>query len=246
MNVPRKTEAVVLSRTDVGEEDRIITFLTRDHGLLRAAAGGARSHKGGRAAVFDLFVHSAIQFHVSAREGKLSRVRSAEAIRLFLDIRKDYARLCAASYIAEEAVHCVQEADPVPVIFDLILFCLSQLEGGSEIFRILFLFEMRLLAELGMAPELKYCMACAAPIDGEAILSPSDGGAVHPDCSKPRGLITLRAGDIAALGFAAERRIESLGNLKPDRESSVRLFRGLHPFAVHHLGFEPRSYKMLK
>ncbi|UCF29943.1 MAG: DNA repair protein RecO [bacterium] len=245
MSAPQQTEAIVLSHIDVGEEDRIVTFLTRDHGLLRAAAGGAKRLRGGRPAVFDLFVHGIIHFHVSGKEGKLTRIRSAEVIHPFLNIRADYGRLCAASYLAEVTAHCVQEADPVPSIFDLILFCMGQLESGAEVYRILFLYVMRLLKELGMAPELSHCMVCRGPIEGEALLSPMDGGAVHPACARSAGVQVLQAGDMAFLAFAAKRRIESLSNLKPDPESAERLFQALHTFAVHHLGFEPRSFKML-
>jgi DNA repair protein RecO (recombination protein O) len=245
MGIPEKTETIVLSRIDVGEEDRIITFLTRDEGLLKAAAGGAKKLKGGRAAAFDLFVHSSIQFHVSSKEGKLTRVRSVEVIHPFLDIRTDYPRLCAASYLAEHVAHCVQEADPAPAVFDLLLFCLHQLEDGADIYRVLCIFDIRLLRELGMSPELEHCMVCAEAIDQEAVISPADGGAVHPGCSKPSNLPVLRAGEVRVLNFFARKRIGSLGNLKTDPESSLRLFKALHPFTVHHLGFEPRSFKML-
>ena len=127
-----KTEAIVLSRTDVGEEDRILTFLTRGYGLLKAAASGAKTLKGGRTAPLDLFVRSRIQFHVSSKPGKLCRIRSVDVVDPYLEIRGDYNRLCAASYMAEEVAHCVQEADPSEGIFDLLFYDGCFVIGGND------------------------------------------------------------------------------------------------------------------
>ena len=62
------TEAVVLAVTDVGEEDRILTFLTPDMGLLSAAATSARNLKKGRAAPLDLFVRTRLTVNVPRKE----------------------------------------------------------------------------------------------------------------------------------------------------------------------------------
>lgn len=43
MNAPQQvTDAIILTRTDYGEADRIITLLTPGHGKLRLIAKGVR------------------------------------------------------------------------------------------------------------------------------------------------------------------------------------------------------------
>ncbi len=239
------TEAIVLFRTDVGEEDRILTFLTRDYGLLKAAASGAKNLKGGRTAPLDLFVRSRIQFHVSSKAGKLCRIRSVDVVEPYIDIRQDYGRLCCASYMAEETAHCVQEADPAEGIFDLLASCLDQLSLNAGIYFTLFTFETRLLVELGMAPDMSGCMICGEVIAGKASVSPREGGLAHPDCLPGTDLRVLDSGDLATLRFAAQCRLEALSRLKINDASAVRLFRAVHSFSVHHLGFEPKTVKTL-
>jgi len=239
------TEAIVLSRTDVGEEDRILTFLTRGYGLLKAAASGAKNLKGGRTAPLDLFVRSRIQFHVSSKSGKLCRIRSVDVIEPYIDIRQDYGRLCSASYMAEQTAHCVQEADPAEGIFDLLAFCLDQLSQHKSVYGILFVFEIRLLGELGMTPELSNCMMCGREVSGKAFVSPGEGGLLHPDCSPGTGLRELAPGDLATMRFAAQCGLQALSRLKIDDASAARLFYAIHSFSVHHLGFEPKTAKTL-
>ncbi|MDO8591465.1 MAG: DNA repair protein RecO, partial [bacterium] len=49
------TQGIVLSRTDFGEADRILTFLTNDHGKVRAIAKGVRKSKSKLAGGIELF-----------------------------------------------------------------------------------------------------------------------------------------------------------------------------------------------
>lgn len=56
------TEGIILSRTDYGEADRIITLLTPDHGKLTLMAKGVRRIKSKLAGGIELFSVSAITF----------------------------------------------------------------------------------------------------------------------------------------------------------------------------------------
>lgn len=56
------TQGIILSRTDFGEADRIITLLTPDHGKLRLMARGVRKVKSKLAGGIELFSVSHITF----------------------------------------------------------------------------------------------------------------------------------------------------------------------------------------
>lgn len=57
-----QTRGIVLSRTDFGEADRIVTMLTPDHGKLRLMVRGARRLKSKMAGGIELFSISDISF----------------------------------------------------------------------------------------------------------------------------------------------------------------------------------------
>ena len=239
-----QTDAIVLSRTDVGEEDRILTFLTRDFGLLRAAAGGARSLKKGQTGRLDLFVLSNVRFYVSDKPGKLCRIRAVDVVESYLGIRDDFKRLCVASAMAELVAHCIQEADPVPAVFELLSTCLGLLGAGAGSMRVLLIFEMRFLKELGLAPELSRCLVCGRDITGRSSISPPKGGLLHPECSSGAGNEELTSGDLATLRFIAGKPMNSIGRLSIADGSAGRILPGLNRFSVHHLGFETKALRI--
>lgn len=240
-----QTDAIVLSRTDVGEEDSIHTFLTRDFGLLRAAAGGARNLGKGQTGRLDLFVLSNVRFFVSDKPGKLCRIRAVDVVESHLGIREDFMRLCVASAMAELVAHCIQEADPVPAVFELLTICLGLLGAGAGPVRVLLIFEMRFLKELGLAPELSRCLVCGREITGKSFISPPKGGLLHPECSSGAGNEELTYGDLATLRFIAEKPMDSIGRLSIADGSAGRIFGELNRFSVHHLGFETKSLRVL-
>jgi DNA repair protein RecO (recombination protein O) len=240
-----ETDALVLSFTDVGEADRIVSFLSREHGLLRAGVSGARGLGKGRAAAFDLFALVRVVLHVSSKPGRLARIRGASVLDPHLELRNDYPRLCAASYIAETVARSAQEGDPAPAVTDLVLLCLERLSRGKPPAGILLLFEARFLKEMGWVPQLNHCLSCGKEIGPQIVFSAALGGVVHPSCPGGRGEPRLTPADLGALRFLTGKTLRGAANLSLDEEQAADLFRLLHPFTRHHSGFEPRAAKSL-
>jgi DNA repair protein RecO (recombination protein O) len=240
------TEALILAATDVGEEDRILTFLTPDMGLLKAAATSARNLKKGRAAPLDLFVQVRLTVNIPGREGKLKRVGSAEMIDPFLGIRADYDRLCAASYMGQMTGYCIQEDDPSPGTWDLLLYSLRRLDSGAEPFSVILSFEVIHLREMGILPDLDHCLKCHETVEGDAHLDTRGGGIVHRQCSTMEYAGTLSGGDMAVLRYFARRDLAAVSKLAVKEGDAKRVFHILHPFSVHHLGYEAKALGMLR
>lgn len=240
------TEAVVLASTAVGEEDGIITFLTPGRGLLRAAASSARNLKKGRAAPLDLFVRTNLTVRTPVKEGKLKRVISTTMIDPFLGIRSDYRSLCAASYVGQTVAHCIQEDDPAEATWDLVLYCLRKLDSGAAPYGVMLLFEVKLLRQMGILPELKSCQKCGVEAGGEVFLDPGRGGIFHRRCTSMEYRGVLTAGDLAILGYLAKCDLDAVSRLSVREEDAMRIFRILHPFSVHHLGYEAKALGMLE
>jgi DNA repair protein RecO len=85
-----RTQAIILNRTDYAEADRIISFLTPDHGKLKAIAKGVRKSKSKLAGGIELFSVSDISFIPGRRD--ISTVVSTRLIKHYGQIVKDLDR----------------------------------------------------------------------------------------------------------------------------------------------------------
>jgi DNA repair protein RecO (recombination protein O) len=148
--------------------------------------------------------------------------------------------------MGQTTAHCVQEDDPAPGIYELLLACLRGLEEGTNPYRVLLLFEVRLLGELGLMPELDNCLSCLDKIEKDAVLDSRQGGVIHRHCCDMDRGSRLAAGDLAALRFLSTRDLDHTVKLTVRDEDAKRIFEVLHRFSVHHLGYESKALKMLK
>lgn len=88
---PQHTQGIVLTRTNYGEADRIVTFLTRHHGKVRVMAKGVRKEKSKLAGGIELFSISDIGF--VAGRGELGTLTSSRLITHYDVFLHDLAKV---------------------------------------------------------------------------------------------------------------------------------------------------------
>jgi DNA repair protein RecO (recombination protein O) len=207
-------EAVVLRTRKLAEADRIITLLTRRHGVVRAVAKGVRRTTSRFGSRLEPFTHVDLQL---AEGRNLDVVTQAETRAPFgARICDDYDRYTAGSVMLETAERLVaEERQPSVQQYLLLVGALGSLATGAH--RpgdILDSFLLRSLAVAGYAPSFETCVRCGAPGPHTA-LNPSAGGVLCGSCRLPgsaspapetiRLLGALLAGDWPAVDGAADR-----------------------------------------
>lgn len=85
-----KTMGIVLTRTNYGEADRIITFLTPEFGKVRALAKGVRKQTSKLAGGIELF--SITQLNLVAGRGDIRTLTGTRLIKHYQHISKDLDR----------------------------------------------------------------------------------------------------------------------------------------------------------
>src|SRR5207244_2898562 len=90
---------IVVGGLDYGESDRIVTFLTRDHGRLKGIARGAKRSRKRFGAALELFCKVEVQF-VERAGADLARLESCDLVEAYAGIRGDLDALAAATYAA--------------------------------------------------------------------------------------------------------------------------------------------------
>ncbi|HLL65586.1 MAG TPA: DNA repair protein RecO [Micromonosporaceae bacterium] len=179
-----RDEAVVLRVQKLGESDRIVTLLTRQHGRVRAVAKGVRkttSRFGGR---LEPFGHIDVQW---AEGRSLHVVNQVEGISRYGGwLAEDYPRYTVASAIAETAERLTpEEHEPTLRLYLLTLGALrtlAQRERTSDL--VLDAYLLRAMGLAGWAPALRDCAVCGTPGLHRSFSVPA-GGSVCPHCRPP-------------------------------------------------------------
>lgn len=124
---PRRTEAIILRRTNFGEADRVVQFLTPS-GKVSALARGVRREKSKLAGGIELLAISDVTL-LNGR-GDLAIVTSARLKQFFGHILKDYDKLQFAYYVLKD-VGTVSEQVQEPEFFVVVQTVLTSLDTDT-------------------------------------------------------------------------------------------------------------------
>lgn len=188
MPAPHRTyrdEAVVLRTQKLGEADRIVTLLTREHGKVRGVAKGVRRTTSRFGARLEPFAHVDVQLH--AGRSNLHTVTQVETITAYgRPLIADYALYTAATAMVEMADRLTEvEFEPATAQHLLLVGAIHALatrrhpEG-----LVLDSYLLRAVAVAGWAPSFYDCAGCGAPGPHRAF-SPQGGGVVCAECRPP-------------------------------------------------------------
>ena len=181
MSSTYRDQAVVLRTQKLGEADRIITLLTREHGRVKAVAKGVRRTKSRWGARLEPASHVDLQLY-SGRT--FETVTQAVSLENFGDtLSLDYQRWTVASAILEAAERfTAQEHEPSLQQYLLLVGALKALAHETyDASLILDAYLLRSLAVAGYAPSLTNCSVCDKP-GPHRFFSLVGGGSVCMTC----------------------------------------------------------------
>lgn len=176
-----RASAVVLRHSDWGEADRILTLYTREQGMVRAIAKGARKVTSRKAGHLQPFTHITVQL---AKGRDLLIVTQAETINAFLPLHDDLMKTGYAAYVVELLLRfSYEEESPNPSVFRLLVETLDRIEKEAEAWLAVRYYEMRFLDAVGFRPQLFECANCGREILAEdQFFSFTAGGVICPRC----------------------------------------------------------------
>ena len=238
-------DAIVLRQYPLSDSDRILVFFTREYGKVRAVAKGIMKPRSRIGGSLEPFSHLRLEF--STREGReLSQVRQAELIHAYLGKDPSPARLYAFSYFSELANELVQENQPNPHLFRLLLksFEAGEREGiNSALVRYYEIWNLKLA---GLLPNYAYCSKCGKCVKDDGFFAWIESGQVRCHvCAKGRG---LRVGPTAAAALEAMMRLgpEPFMAHRLAEDAAVELACLSQRLLGLHLEKELKSYRILK
>ncbi len=240
-----KTQAIVLSRFELGEADRVLTLLTPHDGKLKAIAKGVRrpgSRIGGSVEPF-------AELHLVLVRGRtFDVITSASVGEAWLRLRDHLESAATAWYIGELAERAVEERAGAYPVYVLLRRCYQLLDDGMSPARVARWYEFGLADALGMRPEVDRCVECDHALEETESFRwvPALGGVL---CSRHPGPPAEQVGlSLAALKvLKAYRRldIEAIAALRLPVDVELEAESALRRFIRHVLEREPRSLAFL-
>ena len=247
MPIPRRytTEAIVLSRFDLGEADRVLTLITPAGGKLKAIAKGVRRPTSRLGGSLEPFAELTVDL---ARGRTFDVVTQVSVGHAWLRLRDDLESTATAWYIAELADRSLEERHAAEPLYSLLRRAYELLDAGMAPGRVARWYEMHLLDELGFRPEVDRCVECDRVLESDERFRwiPPLGGVVCQRCPGPsheRVALTLEA--LKLLKAYQRLDIEAIAGLRLPADVEREVEAALREFVRYSLERDARSLPFL-
>ncbi|MEG0570636.1 MAG: DNA repair protein RecO [Oscillospiraceae bacterium] len=242
-----KTTGLVIKQRDIGENDKILTILTKELGIVEATARGIKRSKNVLSAPCQILCYSEFCLY----QGKSYYiVNSAEVINSFYDIRLDVVKLSLADYFCEITSFVSPDAD---IAWEYLRFFLNSLHFIEKdlltLAQIKSIFELRALSLLGFMPDIVGCKGCSEFEKEKMFFLPLDGIWVCQDCAD--GYISTMKIPLTKPVLAAMRHIiysqgEKVFSFKIGKQLQKQLSFITESFALIHTDANFKSLEIFK
>ncbi len=248
-------EGLALNVRPLGENDRLLTLLSDEQGVVRLAVPGARRPNSSLAAALPLTL---MRLQVGGR-GELRRVRQLRMLRSYAVLGERLETLAAAQSLAELALILVPAGLAAPGLLADLLLQLERLEAvvrerreGREALMVAVQGSVHLLALGGFALPLQSCARSGVPLvpplgdrSWRCSLLPGEGLAIGPVAG---ARVVLNASELALLQRlprpALPRRRD--GDLLGPAGAWLHLLDLVEHWCGEHLGRRPRAFRLLR
>jgi len=148
-----RTRGLILRTRPLTETSLIVQWLTPDLGRIATVAKGARRPKSPFRGKIDLFYLAEFSF-ARSRRSELHTLREVSLLETHPALRQELSYLQQISYCATLVEQTTETETPLPNLFEQFTALLQELPKHPAQAQTIFAFEMKLLDELGLKPNL--------------------------------------------------------------------------------------------
>jgi DNA repair protein RecO (recombination protein O) len=220
-----ESESLVLKSYNLAEADRIVLLFTREFGLIRGVAKGAKRLKSRFGSTLEPF--STVNLTYFAKEDReLVSIQQIELVRSAFEQAASPLYLQTFSYIADLLSSFVPPNDPNETLYRMVKACvIAPAHSPEELAAMRAYFELWLLRLAGFLPNWDVCDICKRPFEPDQISDiQADFSLFCHECRKSRsnhsfsGLDRQVVRSVQAMPPAefiafADGKIEAVGNV---------------------------------
>src|SRR5215468_8166476 len=162
-----ETESLILRTYSLAEADKIVLFFSRDHGIVRGVAKGAKKLKSRFGSGLEpLSVVKVAYFQKEALE--LVSIQSIELVNSHFSAASDPGFLEKFAYLIDILVSSVPPQDPNETLYRMVLASIQTVvERRETLGPVILYFEVWLLRLTGYLPQWKKCYICGRQFDSQ-------------------------------------------------------------------------------
>lgn len=230
-----RTEGIVLKTHALGNTSRIVVVYTREHGLLRLVAKGARKLPNRFGYSLEPLSRSTfVVYHKPDRD--LHLVSQAETLAPTGSRLNDLSRLAHAQAMLELIDRLVWGEEPHTELYDLLILAVESTVAAplGALPAVVIAFELQVASLLGYQPRLESCASCGRGVSQQRIFSAARGGLLCDACARVEaGGIRLSADAVAGLSLLLGRPVSEAGDYV-EVKASAEIQRVVEMFLRHH------------
>lgn len=229
------TEGVVLKRYALGDTSRIVVVYSRDLGLLKLVAKGARKTPNRFGFALEPLSRSRLVLYHKP-DHDLHLVSQAEVLAAIGSRIHDLTRLTHAQAAIELVDRLVWGEEPHREWYTLLVETLEATAVAplASLSAVTLAFELQTASLLGYRPRLDACAECGQPPSTRRLFSPARGGLLCDRCaSGEAGVLILSADALAGLTLLLTRPVLEAGRYLEVRRAG-EILKAVEAFLRHH------------
>lgn len=157
-----ETEGLVLKNYNLSDADKIIVILTKDHGLVRGVAKGAKRMKSHFGSSLEPFSFVKVTYFQKDQQ-ELVSIRTSDLLKSLFGQASDPSVLQRFAYMSELLGEFAPPGEPNERLFNMTKVCLeASIENPGSLDAVLLYFELWLLKLCGYLPSWETCEECGS------------------------------------------------------------------------------------
>lgn len=230
------TEGLVIKEMNVGESDRLVTLFTRDYGIIRAFAAGAKNIKSKKGAATSLLTYSSFTI---LRKKDSFRIYEASPIALFFEFGSDIETLSLSQYFCELCLVFGEENSPNEELLRLVLNSLHFItKEKKDIYLIKAITELRISSICGYTPNLIACDKCGKFESDIMFFSLDEGSIICNECNESREGLAVNRTVISAMRHIVYSDFKKLYSFSVPREDAKYLSQITQRYITHQTDYK--------
>ena len=207
------SEGIVLKTHALGETSRIAVVYTRDHGLVKLVAKGARKTPSRFGYALEPLTRGRYVYYLKT-DRDLHLLSQADTLGPTGSRIKDLERLAHAEAALELIDRLVWGEEPHAELFDLLAAVLEAVTvaPAASLPALTIAFQLQVASLLGYRPRLDACAECGGALSQRRLFSPARGGLLCDRCAgEEPGAVALSADALAGLSLLLTRPVGEAG-----------------------------------